>query len=71
MYNYDQDIRGLLSSLVDKLDSKTREDVEHEIQQLHYFTDLRTQLIDNLYGEFSRLNNTFKSVINDLDDDDE
>lgn len=71
MINYDQNIRDTLSELLEKLDPKVMTKIEYEIEQLRYYTEIRTQMIDGLAEELQRLKSNYSSLISEVSDDDD
>jgi len=69
LINYDQNIRDTLSELLEKLDPKVMTKIEYEIEQLRYYTEIRTQMIDGLAEELQRLKSNYSSLISEVSDD--
>jgi hypothetical protein len=68
---YAQEVRDCIEAIIENLDPKALLQIEGTLEQLKYYTDVRTQLIENLTEDIQKLKHNFERVMNDLDDDDE
>lgn len=68
---YDQEAQQALNALLEKLDVKQFDALEYEIEQIKYYTAIRTQMIENLSGELQRVSSNFKNVLDEINDDDD
>lgn len=71
MITYDQEINDAFNALLEKLDVKHFDALEHEIEQVKYYIAVRTQIIENLSEDLQKVSGQFQSVLNDVNDDDD